>query len=204
MQKIEYALILASQSPRRSELLKTAGLSFQVIPSEIDETRVAMIEPVDYVKTLAQAKTNDIAHQYPDKWVIGADTIVLIDGNILGKPSTKDDARQMLKRLSGKTHQVMTAYAIGCRKAGRFFSETISTEVEFKELTDAEIEWYIQTDEPFDKAGAYAIQGLGVFMVKRINGSYTNVVGLPVCEVIDALLQEGVIHRHPLLSSRMN
>jgi septum formation protein len=204
MQQIECALILASQSPRRSELLKAAGLSFQVIPSEIDESRVTLTEPVEYVKTLAQAKTNDIAHQYPDKWVIGADTIVLIDGQILGKPSSKTDARKMLKRLNGKLHQVMTSYAIGCRKAGRFFSETISTEVEFKKLTNEEIEWYIQTDEPFDKAGAYAIQGLGVFMVKRINGSYTNVVGLPVCEVVHALLQEGVINRHPLMPSRMN
>lgn len=204
MQRIEYALILASRSSRRSDLLKMAGLSFQVIPSEIDESRVTLIEPVDYVKTLAQAKTNDVAHKYPDKWVLGADTIVLIDGHVLGKPTSKDDARQMLKRLCGKTHQVLTAYAIGCRKAGRFFSETISTEVEFMELSDTEIEWYIQTDEPYDKAGAYAIQGIGVFLVKRINGSYTNVVGLPVCEVVHALLREGVIHRHPLQSTRMN
>jgi septum formation protein len=99
----------------------------------------------------------------------------------------------MLRRLSGQTHQVLTGYAICCRDRGRSFSETVITDVTFKELTAAEIEWYIHTREPFDKAGAYAIQGLGTFLVKRINGSYTNVVGLPVCEVIAFFIREGVL-----------
>lgn len=197
MQQLDNSLILASKSPRRSYLLKTAGLSFQVVSSEIDESGIPLSEAADYAKTLAEAKANDVADKFPEKWVLGADTIVLIDGKILGKPASRADARRMLKRLSGKTHQVMTAYAFCCRTKGRFFSETITTDVQFKELTDDEIEWYIHTDEPFGKAGAYAIQGLGTFLVKRIYGSYTNVVGLPVCEVVEFLLKEGVIGLNP-------
>jgi septum formation protein len=186
-------IILASKSPRRKYLLKQAGLSFTVIPSSIDENSIPISQPEIYVKTLAEAKANDISKKYPESWVIGADTIVLIDGIVLGKPSSKTEARAMLKQLSGQTHQVLTGYSICCVTRNRFFSETIITEVLFKNLTDDEIEWYINTDEPFDKAGAYAIQGLGSFLVKSINGSYTNVVGLPVCEVIELLIKEGVI-----------
>ena len=185
-------IILASKSPRRKYLLKQAGLSFTVIPSSIDENSIPISQPEIYVKTLAEAKANDISKKYPESWVIGADTIVLIDSIILGKPSSKSEARVMLKRLSGQIHQVLTGYSICCIARNRFFSETIITEVLFKNLTDDEIEWYINTDEPFDKAGAYAIQGLGTFLVKSINGSYTNVVGLPVCEVIEFLIKEGV------------
>ena len=123
----------------------------------------------------------------------GADTIVLIDGTILGKPESTADARSMLRRLSGQTHQVLTGYCIRCSARDRRFSETVVTDVSFKKLSDMEIEWYVRTGEPFDKAGAYAIQGIGTFLVKRIDGSYTNVVGLPVCEVIEFLLKEGII-----------
>ncbi len=186
-------IILASKSPRRRYLLKQAGLSFRVIPSSIDETSVAISSPETYVKFLSEAKANDVAVKYPDKWVIGADTIVLQEGTILGKPGSQTEARAMIKRLSGQTHQVLTGYTICCKTKSRSFSETIKTDVLFKNLTDEEIEWYIQTKEPFDKAGAYAIQGLGTFLVKSINGSYTNVVGLPVCEVIEFLLKEGII-----------
>jgi septum formation protein len=186
-------IILASKSPRRRYLLEQAGLSFRVIPSSIDETSVAISSPETYVRLLSEAKANDVAVKYPDKWVIGADTIVLQEGTILGKPKSQTEARAMIKRLSGQTHQVLTGYTICCKAKSRSFSETIKTDVLFKKLTDEEIEWYIQTKEPFDKAGAYAIQGLGTFLVKSINGSYTNVVGLPVCEVIEFLLKEGVI-----------
>ncbi|MBW1840627.1 MAG: septum formation inhibitor Maf [Deltaproteobacteria bacterium] len=186
-------LILASKSPRRRYLLKQAGLTFSVVPSGIDETTLPVSSPEVYVREAAAAKAADVSEKYPDKWVIGADTIVLIDGTILGKPGSKSEARMMLKRLSGQTHQVLTGYAIYCKRKQRNFSETITTEVLFKNLTDAEIEWYIHTTEPFDKAGAYAIQGLGTFLVKRINGSYTNVVGLPVCEVIEYLVKEGIV-----------
>ena len=186
-------LILASKSPRRRYLLEQAGLSFSVIPSDIDETAIPLSPPEIYVKVLSEAKAESIAKKYPEKWVIGADTIVLKDGVMLGKPGSIDEARSMLKKLSGEVHQVFTGYSILCKSKNRIFSETVQTEVLFKNLTDEEIEWYIHTKEPFDKAGAYAIQGLGTFLVKRINGSYTNVVGLPVCEVIEFLIQEGIV-----------
>ena len=186
-------LILASKSPRRSELLEQAGLTFSVIPSNFDESTVAMAAPDVYVRLLAESKAVDISEKHPESWVIGADTVVLIDHKVLGKPSSKEEARQMLKRLSGKTHQVLTGYCICHKKEDRLFSETVTTEVRFKSLTDAEINWYIQTGEPFDKAGAYAIQGIGTILVKSIKGSYTNVVGLPVCEVISFLIKEGIL-----------
>jgi len=190
------ALVLASKSPRRRDLLTQAGLNFKVVPSSVDETCIPQSKPSSYVKALAEAKVGDISKKYPDCWVIGADTIVLIDDTILGKPSSRKDARRMLRRLSAKTHQVLTGYAICCRAKNRRFSETIKTEVLFKKLSDAEINWYINTEEPFDKAGAYAIQGLGTFLVRSISGSYTNVVGLPICELIEHLTSEGVIGLH--------
>lgn len=189
----EPLLILASKSPRRRYLLEQAGLKFSVIPSNIDETRIPLSAPETYVRILSEAKADDIAKKYPEKWVLGADTIVLKNGNILGKPGSRDEARIMLKQLSGQTHQVLTGYAICCKAKNRMFSEAVKTDVLFKHLTHEEIEWYIHTKEPFDKAGSYAIQGLGTFLVKSIHGSYTNVVGLPVCEVIEFLLKEGVI-----------
>jgi septum formation protein len=186
-------MILASKSARRRYLLKQAGLSFSVIPSDFDESSVPVTNPDNYVKVLAESKAMDISDKYPESWVIGADTVVVIGGQILGKPISRPDAREMLKRLSGQTHLVLTGYCICCKAKNRFFSETIKTEVLFKNLTDQEVEWYIHTKEPFDKAGAYAIQGLGTFLVKSVNGSYTNVVGLPVCEVMEFLIKEGLL-----------
>jgi septum formation protein len=186
-------LILASKSPRRSDLLEQAGLTFSIVPSDFDESSVAMSDPESYVETLAKSKAIDISEKHPDSWVLGADTIVLIDNSILGKPGSKDEARSMLKQLSGKTHQVITGYCLCCQTKNDIISETVKTDVRFKTLSDAEIEWYIQTGEPFDKAGAYAIQGIGTFLVKSINGSYANVVGLPVCEVIEFLINKGVV-----------
>lgn len=112
---------------------------------------------------------------------------------ILGKPASTSEAETMLKQLSGKTHKVLTGYCICNNSQGRLFSDAVSTDVTFKTLSDDEIDWYIQSREPFDKAGAYAIQGIGTFIVKRINGSYTNVVGLPVCEVLEYLIKEQII-----------
>ncbi|MBE9545121.1 MAG: septum formation inhibitor Maf [Proteobacteria bacterium] len=186
-------LILASKSPRRCYLLEQAGIEFSVIPSSFDENSVKLSSPDIYVRQLAESKAGDISEQYPDSWVIGADTIVLIDGTILGKPGSSTEARTMLKSLSGKTHQVLTGYCICCHRIGRLFSETVKTEVRFKKLTEKEIDWYINSGEPFDKAGAYGIQGIGMFLVRRINGSYTNVVGLPVCEIVEYLIKENVL-----------
>jgi len=187
------SLILASKSPRRRSLLEQAGLEFSVIPSNFKENSLSLSSPESYVRRLAEAKAKDISQKYPDSWIIGADTIVFIDNAMLGKPGTRPEAREMLRRLSGKTHQVLTGYCICCQAMDRLFSETIITDVCFKELTKLQIDWYIDSGEPFDKAGAYAIQGIGTFLVKRIHGSYTNVVGLPICEVLEFLLNEGVV-----------
>jgi septum formation protein len=186
-------LILASKSPRRRYLLKQAGLAFTVIPGNFDESTVPLSSPPEHVRKLAEAKATDIARQYPNSWVIGADTLVSIGDRILGKPVSNSDARDMLQRLSDRIHQVYTGYCICRWSENRLYSDTVKTDVRFKALTADEIDWYIQTREPFDKAGAYAIQGLGTFLVKSINGSYTNVVGLPICEVIEFLIREKVI-----------
>jgi septum formation protein len=194
VKKIQQArLILASKSPRRRYLLRQAGLKFDVIPSSVDEERLPLEDPAAYVQSLSHAKADQIARRYPDLWVLGADTIVVIDGKILGKPENLDAARIMLRRLSAQTHQVFTGYAIRSISAGIDHRATACTDVTFKELSDEEIEWYVHTGEPFDKAGAYAIQGIGSFLVKRINGSYTNVVGLPVCEVVEYLIKAGMV-----------
>ncbi len=186
--------ILASASPRRNDLLQQAGLSFSVIPSGFDEGAVeADLDPDSYVRFLAEAKADDIADKYPDSWVLGADTIVLLDGEILEKPASAEHAGEMLSRLSGKVHRVLTGYALIHKSGKSRFVDAVTTEVTFKELSEAEIDWYVETGEPFGKAGSYAIQGIGSFIVTRINGSYTNVVGLPVCEVIEALKLRGVV-----------
>jgi septum formation protein len=199
---ISPSIILASESPRRRELLKQAGICFSVVPSSIDERAVAMASsksnggsPESYVRNLAEAKAMDVSEAYPDSWVIGADTIVTIDGSILEKPDSPDDARSMLQQLSGRTHQVFTGYCICCQSEKRAITEAVVTDVAFKQLTDDEIHWYVQTPEPYDKAGGYGIQGLGTFLVRSVNGSYTNVVGLPVCEVISLLTRESILKR---------
>jgi len=186
-------LILASKSPRRRDLLEQAGIQFSVIPSSFDENSVKLSSPEVTVRRLAEGKARDIAGQYPDSWIIGADTIVYLNGNILGKPNSRAEAINMLTLLSGKTHQVLTGYCICCHGLDRTFSDVVKTEVRFKKLSAGEIDWYINSEEPFGKAGAYAIQGIGSFLVRRINGSYTNVVGLPVCEVMDLLIREKMI-----------
>ena len=186
-------LILASKSPRRHYLLKQAGLRFDVIPSEFDESSVPLGDPAEYAQILSRAKARDVSDRYPESWVIGADTIVLMNGRILGKPKGMAQAREMLRSLSGQTHQVYTGYTICCSSLGKSHTDVVCTAVTFKQLSADEIEWYVRTDEPFDKAGAYAIQGLGTFLVKSVCGSYTNVVGLPVCEVIEHLIQTKVL-----------
>jgi septum formation protein len=186
-------IILASKSPRRKYLLEQAGINFCVIDSCFDETLVTATDPKSYTKLLAEKKATSIWHNYPDHWVIGADTIVVIDNKILGKPKDKKQAKTMLTSLSDKTHRVITGFAICSSSLNKIISKAVETDVKFKKLTKQEIKWYTNTDEPFDKAGAYAIQGIGTFLVQKINGSYTNVIGLPVCEVIEILLKEGAL-----------
>lgn len=190
-----FPIILASKSPRRRGLLENAGIEFSVVPGSVREQDFLFLKPENYVRTLAEAKARDVAQKHPDAWVIGADSIVLINDTILEKPDSVPHARQMIRQLSGNTHRVLTGYSIICRDKAHIFTDSATTEVMFKQLTEEEIEWYVHTDEPYDKAGGYAIQGLGSFMVKGITGSYTNVVGLPVCEVIHHLYQQAVISR---------
>lgn len=186
-------IILASQSPRRRYLLSRAGLKFRVVPSTVDEGALPAADPEATVRQLAEAKAAEVARRFPQSWVIGADTIVVVDGRILGKPCSEPDAKRMLAALSGRVHQVLTGWCVRNESKNSRFTDVARTDVRFKDLSPAEIDWYVATGEPFDKAGAYAIQGIGTFLVKSINGSYTNVVGLPVCEVIEVLIREKVI-----------
>ena len=186
-------LILASKSPRRYELLNQLGLDFEVIPSRVMEDFVQKESPQDHVIRLAEAKARDVAGGYPDRWVIAADTVVIINGSILGKPKNREDAMEMLRRLSGQEHWVLTGFSVSHLEKGKSDKETIQTAVKVKTLTPAEMEWYVQTGEPFDKAGGYAIQGIGSFMIESIRGSYTNVVGLPLCELFQMLNRLGAI-----------
>jgi len=188
-------LILASASPRRQNLLEQAGFLFSVVPSRIDEAGISHASPEKNARMLAEAKARAVARDYPDCWVLGADTIVAISNQILGKPTSGQDASRMLTLLSGRSHRVYTGYALLNNSQNYLFSESVCTSVQFKTLTPGEIEWYLATDEPFDKAGAYAIQGKGAWMVSRINGSYTNVVGLPMCEVVHTLAKVGLADR---------
>ena len=180
-------IVLASASPRRSELLESAGISFLVAPADICEDPLPDEEPVDHVLRLAEGKARAAAERTEGRYFLGADTIVLCDGEIMGKPKDQADAVRMLKKLSGVPHEVVTGFAIFDRERKGAVREAVRTKVFFKHLRDEEISDYIATGCPFDKAGAYAIQGGAAHMVQRIEGSYTNVVGLPLCEVVDAL-----------------
>jgi len=192
-------LILASKSSRRYELLKQVGLDFDVIPSRIEEDFIKEESPKEHVLRLAEAKALDVGNQYPDSWVIAADTIVYIDHSILGKPKNREEAMEMLRRLSGKEHWVITGFSVHHLGKGKADLQAVQTAVRVKRLSAVEMEWYIQTGEPFDKAGGYAIQGIGSFMIESIRGSYTNVVGLPVCELIQMLSRMGAITFPPPL-----
>jgi len=187
-------LILASKSPRRYELLKQMGLHFDVVQSSVEEEKVVRDEsPQEHVIRLSEEKARDVGKTYPDSWVLGADTVVYINGAILGKPKTREEALGMLRRLSGQEHSVLTGFSVLNVSKGKGERGAVETAVKVKPLSPVEMEWYVQTGEPFDKAGAYAIQGIGSFMVESIRGSYTNVVGLPVCEVMEVLARLGAI-----------
>ncbi|MDH3997565.1 MAG: Maf family nucleotide pyrophosphatase [Desulfuromonadales bacterium] len=188
-------IVLASASPRRRELLAQVGIQFQVVPSNADETALPDETAEAHVIRLSCDKALEVANR-PDqsgRYFIGSDTVVVRDNDILGKPIDAADATQMLASLSGRSHRVVSGYAIYDRETKRTLSDAIATRVFFKPLTAQEIEGYIATGEPSDKAGAYAIQGIGAFMVPKIEGSYSNVVGLPLCEVIAALEELGAV-----------
>jgi septum formation protein len=181
------SIILASSSPRRRELLAMLGIAFEVIPSHVDEEEIDGETPREHVARLSQAKAREVGRTFKDRWILGADTIVFIDGEVLGKPRTKAEAATMLRKLSGREHRVMTGFFIYHPGRNRSEGTVVESRVAIKELTDNEIKGYIKTGEPFDKAGAYAVQGVGMFMIEKVFGSHTNVIGLPVCEVVSAL-----------------
>lgn len=187
-------IILASASPRRRELLAQLGYAFEIIPSQALEEEVAGESPQQHVMRLSRDKACEIStrDKIEGRWVIGSDTVVLRDNEILGKPQNDEDAARMLRSLSGRSHEVLSGYAVLDRATGEQRLGVVATQVYFRALTEAEISGYIASKEPADKAGAYAIQGLGAFMVSRIEGSYSNVVGLPLCELVQALEELGV------------
>ena len=187
-------IILASGSPRRKELMTQAGIDFKIHVADIDESKVYPgMAPENYVCLLSKTKAQAVAAHYPDAWTIGADTIVAVGNTILGKPAGHRQAVTMLTQLSNREHNVFTAFTIIRPNSDDLVTRVVNTRVRFKELSKDEINWYADTGEPYDKAGGYGIQGVGAFLVKEISGSYTNVVGLPVCELIDALASLGAI-----------
>lgn len=177
-------IILASNSPRREELLKQLGLSFTIVPSKIDEDSYADLEPEVMVQELAGAKAQEVAELVEETVVIGADTIVLAEQHILGKPCDQKAAFQMLWQLQGKKHRVLTGLAVYDTKSGRLLVDYDQTEVYLRKMEEREITAYIGTGESMDKAGAYAIQGLGGIFVERLVGSYYTVVGLPIHKLV--------------------
>ena len=174
-------IVLASQSPRRVELLKEISSQFEVAPSSIEEVLDPGLRPEENAQNLARAKAESIAPSFPDCWVIGADTLVTLDHEIFGKPEDKEDAKRILKKLSGREHTVVTGICVvGPEKS---LDKAVVSQIKIKPLTDQEIEDYIATGEPMDKAGAYAIQGKGNFMVRSFSGSKNNIIGLPLDEL---------------------
>ncbi|MFI8685581.1 Maf family protein [Rossellomorea sp. NPDC077527] len=184
-------LILASQSPRRKELLAQIQLSFSVMSSNVDESFSSDLMPHEVVMYLAQKKAKEVSNQYPTHYVIGSDTVVTKDGKILGKPGSKEEAKEMLSMLSGSAHEVYTGVAIVHGEVEKLFYE--KTDVTFWELSSKEIDDYIASEEPFDKAGSYGIQGIGAKFVKEIKGDYFSVVGLPISRVNRVLLEMGYL-----------
>ncbi len=186
-------LILASASPRRRDFLRNLHIDFAVMGADIDESVPAGESPFDFVLRLAQEKAGKIAKDHPDTWVLGADTVVVKGGEILGKPDSAEQAVNMLKSLAGLTHQVWTGFCLCCRNKRKNIARAVKTDVTFAELDEALIRAYVATGECLDKAGAYGIQGLGGCLVKGVCGSYSNVVGLPLTEVISELLKQNII-----------
>jgi len=193
-------IILASKSPRRYELLKQLGFDIEVIPSGVEEDLVEKDSSLlsrqavkKHAIQLAETKALEVGSRYSNRWIIAADTIVYINGSILGKPKTFRETIRMLRCLSGREHWVFTGFSVQHTGKGKGDREVAQTAVKMKSLTPGEMEWYVRTGEAFDKAGGYAIQGIGSFMIESIRGSYTNVVGLPLHELVRMLNRLGAV-----------
>ena len=188
-------LVLASASPRRQQLLAWLGVPYDLLPAEVDERPRPREEAADLVLRLARAKAAAIAAWRPADWVLAADTIVEVDGLMFGKPEDAADAARMLARLAGREHRVATGFALARPGGAVHAAELVLTRVRFRRLDARAIERYVATREGDDKAGAYAVQGLGAGLIERIDGSFTNAIGLPLAEVGRALEEAGLLAR---------
>ena len=194
-------LILASSSPRRRELLASIGLDFEVVPSHIPEVRGEGEAPEEYVARLSREKAAAIAKAHPDRWIIAADTTVLLGEELLEKPADKADARRMLATIAGRTHIVYTGVTVMNATRDHHDTRVAESEVRMLPLESADIAWYVETGEPMDKAGAYAVQGIGSMFIDSIHGSYTNVVGLPLALLFQMLRRAGIDPLRPETTS---
>jgi septum formation protein len=184
---IKYHFILASASPRRSELLRMVGFPFEVIPSQVAEIYHDHLTPIEYVLQNARKKGEAVAMAYPQSVVIAADTVVVLKGELLEKPKDKPHARQLLQKLSGQMHQVYTGFGLINKAGNKILLEYEKTDVTFRQLSNHMIEWYLETDEPYDKAGAYGAQGKGALLIASVHGCYFNVIGLPLSKFFQVL-----------------
>lgn len=187
------SLILASASPRRQQFLTDLGLAFTCLPADIDETPLPDEKPAAFARRMAQEKAAAIAAQHPASWVLGADTVVTVDDQIIGKPKDATDALEILRRLQGRSHQVITGLALVCQTENCWETLAESSEVTFAAFSDEVLAAYVRTGEPLDKAGAYGIQGKGAFLISAVRGSCANVIGLPVSRCVSLLLERGII-----------
>lgn len=185
-------IVLASASPRRKELLEKIGLKFKVDASGYPEDQHAELKPEELVKSLSMEKASAVARKYPESLTIAADTIGVLGSKIIGKPQTAEEARKIILMISGKSHRVITGFTIMDLSANKTVSRTVETRVYIKKLSPVEIQHYVGTGEPLDKAGAYAIQGLGSIIVEKIIGDYYNVMGLPLNALAESLKEFGV------------
>lgn len=185
-------IILASSSPRRADLLRQLGLIFEIEPANYEENMDVAVAPLVLAREISAGKATAVAAGHQNALVIAADTFGVLNGKILGKPHSRKEAREMLASLSGKSHTVITGLTVVDADTGKTVSRTVETEVRFRSLTPAEIDAYVETGEPFDKAGAYAVQGKGALLVQSIKGDYYNVVGLPLVTLAEALKDFGV------------
>jgi septum formation protein len=186
-------IILASASPRRTELMALAGIEFSVVPADIDEAVLPGEKPSEHVMRLSREKADAVAGTTNGRFFIGADTVVVLDEKIMGKPVDDAEAFRMLRALSGRDHEVITGFSVYDKVSGIHLTRCVRTEVTFKELSEGEIRAYISTGCPMDKAGAYAMQGGAVHFIRSICGSYTNVIGLPMTELYETLCQLGAL-----------
>lgn len=185
-------IILASKSPRRKELLEKVGLKFEIKVSDFDESSVSKLPPKELAEFLSKEKGKAVAKEFKNAVIISADTIVILDGEMIGKPTSEEDARKMLRKLSGRDHQVITGFTIIDSEFDVSITRSVESRVFFREISDDEIDAYVETGETLDKAGGYGIHEKAAVFLERVDGDYSNVVGLPILPVIEELKKFGV------------